>query len=245
MLIAAAAVAGCGASPAPTAPPAYVALGDSFSSGVGAKPNSGACLRSRRSYPYLIGRRVTSFRACAAATTGDVLRHQLRPFPPNTRLVTISIGGNDVGFVDIVATCLLGTSGGCQRRAARAERFLRGELRERLRRVYDLIRERAPDATVVVAGYPRLFARGPWCGSIGDISDREQRLLNAGSDLLARTIAAEVRRRRGFRFADVRAAFDGHGVCSSAPRINVGGFGAFHPSARGYVSYSRVIGARL
>jgi lysophospholipase L1-like esterase len=230
----------------PAAPPAYVALGDSFSSGLGAKPyRSGACLRSRRAYPYLLGRPVTSFRACAAATTDDVLRHQLRPFPPRTRLVTITIGGNDVGFVDIVATCLLGTSRGCERRAGRAEQFIRRELPARLRRVYDRIRERAPHATVVVAGYPRLFARGPWCGSIGSISDREQRLLNAGSDLLARTIAAEVRHHRGFRFADVRAAFDGHAACSTAPRINTGGIGAFHPSARGYASYARVIRARL
>jgi lysophospholipase L1-like esterase len=246
-LVSAVAVAGCASDGrTPAAPAAYVALGDSYSSGVGAKPISGACLRSPRSYVGRLGRRVTSFRACAAASTDAVLRHQLAPFPSNTRLVTITIGGNDAGFVDVIATCLLGTSAGCERRVGVAERFIRRDLTGHLRRVYDAIRERAPRATVVVAGYPRLFARRPWCSSIGRVDDREQRRLNEASDLLARTIAAEVRRHRGFRFADVRRAFDGHGVCSSTPRINAAsGIGAFHPTASGYATYARVIRARL
>ena len=190
---------------------------------MGARPyisGSGACLRSRRSYVYRLDREVSSFRACAAATTRSVLGAQLHPFPADTRLVTITIGGNDAGFVDVITTCLLGTPAACDRRVAKAERFVREQLPARLRRTYAAIRERAPEATVVVAGYPRLLARRPWCGSIGKITDREQRRLNAASDLVAVTTAAEVRRHDNFRFVDVREQFDGHGICSSAPRIH-------------------------
>ena len=235
-------------APAEAASGAYVALGDSYSSGVGAGSSTGSCLRSRRSYPYRLGRAVTRFRACAGAATGDVLSRQLGTFPRNTRLVTITIGGNDAGFIDVIQRCLFGADSACSTRVARAERFIRSELRARLRRVYDGIRARAPQATVLVAGYPRLFARRPWCGAVGTISDREQRRLNEAANLLARTIAAEVRRHRGFRFADVREAFNGGGVCSSSPRIHgltSPQVNSFHPTARGYATYARVIRRRL
>jgi lysophospholipase L1-like esterase len=230
---------------------AYVALGDSYSSGVGAGryvAGSGACLRSPRSYVHRIGRGVTSFRACSGATTGTVLRGQLAPFPDDTRLVTITIGGNDAGFIDVIQACLFGAPADCGERVARAERFVRRSLAGRLRRVYDAIRRRAPRATVVVAGYPRLFARRPWCSRVGEIDDREQRRLNEAADLLARVTAAEVRRHRRFRFADVRAAFDDGGICSRAPLIRGVSdppASSFHPNVAGYRTYARVIGRRL
>ena len=234
-----------------SAPGAYVALGDSYSSGVGAGSyirEAGACLRSRRAYPYGLGRPVTSFRACGGARTGDVLRAQLEPFPGDTRLVTITIGGNDAGFADVLERCLFGSARACDRRVDAAERFVRRELPARLRRVYAAIRERAPEATVVVAGYPRLFARRPWCGAVGRIDEAEQHHLNEGANLLVRTIAAEVERHRGFRFVDVREAFAGGGVCAQSPRIlgvTSPGFASFHPTARGQATYARVIRRRL
>ena len=238
---------GSPAVPARVASGAYVALGDSYASGVGAGrylAGSGVCLRSRAAYPYGLGRRVTSFRACGGATTSDVLSLQLGAFPRDTRLVTVTIGGNDAGFVDVVRSCLFGPYRACSARVARAERFVRSSLTTRLRRVYDAIRERAPAATVVVAGYPRLFARRTWCGPVGTIDDRERRRLNEGANLLARITALAARRHRGFRFADVREAFNGHGVCSRAPHINGvtrPQFASFHPTARGYETYARVI----
>ena len=237
--------------PAEVTPGAYVALGDSFSSGVGAErysSGSGICLRSPQSYVQRLGRTVSSFRACAGARTADVLRHQLRPFPTGTDLVTITIGGNDAGFADVLGACLLGAPATCDRRVDRAERFVRDELPGRLRRVYRAIRKRGPGATVVVAGYPRLFAGARWCSPTGRIDAGEQRRLNAGSDLLARTIAAEVGRHPGFRFADVREAFRGHGICSSAPQLHGvkrPAFASFHPNVAGYATYARVIRAAL
>ena len=243
--------AGAGAAAAAPAPGAYVALGDSYSSGVGAGDyiaEAGRCARSRRAYPYGLGRPVTSFRACGGARTADVLGGQLSPFPSDTRLVTITIGGNDAGFADVLERCLFGSPAACSRRVDAAERFVREELSARLRSVYETIRERAPDAAVVVAGYPRLFARRPWCAPVGTIDEREQRRLNEGANLLVRTIAAEVERHRGFRFVDVREAFAGGGVCSSSPRIlgvTSPQFASFHPTARGQATYARAIRRRL
>jgi lysophospholipase L1-like esterase len=236
-----------GSSGAGAAAGAYVALGDSYSSGLGAGGSAGACLRSRGAYAYRLGRAVTALRACAGATTADVLSRQLAPFPGDTRLVTITIGGNDAGFADLVERCLFASRPACSARVERAERFVRRDLPARLRRVYAAIRERAPDATVVVAGYPRLFARRPWCDPVGMIDEREQRRLNEGANLLARTIAAEVGRHPGFRFADVREAFNGGGICARSPRIHgvTSRSDAFHPTARGYATYARVIRRRL
>lgn len=225
----------------------YVALGDSYSSGIGAEryaSDSGACLRSPQSYVHRLERRISSFRACGGATTGDVLRRQLGSFPGDTRLVTITIGGNDAGFGAVLDRCLFGARDHCERHIRSAERFVRRGLSARLRRVYAAIRERAPRATVVVAGYPRLFARRPWCGPIGTIDEREQRRLNEGADLLARTTAAEVRRHRGFRFVDVREDFDDHAICSRTPRIHgvtAPRVNSFHPTVAGYATYARAI----
>lgn len=244
----AASVLAAAPAPAPAATGAYVALGDSYASGVGAGRTSGACQRSRRAYAYRLGRPVSAFRACGGATTASLRRTQLAAFPAGTRLVTVTIGGNDAGFVDVLETCLFGADDVCGDRVRTAEAFVREELAERLRGVYEAIRDRAPRARVLVVGYPRLFARTSWCSRVGEISEREQRRLNEASNLLARTTQAEVRRHDGFRFLDVRAAFNGRGVCSRSPQV-LGVTSpltdSFHPTARGQATYARVIERRL
>ncbi len=231
---------------AAAAPGTYVALGDSYASGVGAGPyvsGSGNCLRSGRSYPYLLGRPVAAQRACAGARTGDVLARQLTPFGSAARLVTITIGGNDAGFIDVIQACLTARYAACDARVDRADRFIRSSLASRLARVYTAIRRRSAEARIVVAGYPRLFAHRA-CRAAGGIDVRKQVRLNQSGDLLARTIAAEVRGHPGFRFADVRNAFRGHGICSRAPWIlglSDPLFASFHPNAAGFAAYARVI----
>src|SRR4051812_47339303 len=94
----------------------YVALGDSFSSGEGNRPFDGPCHRAQRSdsaypqeLPTLIGYLAPpSFHACTGATIDDVLLHpqpkrdgqrvQLEYVDASTKLVTLTIGGNDLGF---------------------------------------------------------------------------------------------------------------------------------------------------
>src|SRR5262245_24578488 len=83
----------------------YVALGDSYSAGVGAgsyESDSGSCRRSDNAYPKLWAnnRSPVSFKfvACSGARTDNVLNSQLSALTPDTTLVTITVGGNDAGF---------------------------------------------------------------------------------------------------------------------------------------------------
>src|SRR4051812_3355519 len=98
----------------------YVALGDSYSSGVGAGSyisSSGDCKRSTKAHPYLWAAAHSpssfDFTACSGARTGDVLANQLTPLSATTALVSVSIGGNDAGFADVMTTCVLQSDSSC------------------------------------------------------------------------------------------------------------------------------------
>lgn len=80
----------------------YVALGDSYSSGVGSgayDSGSGDCKRTNRAYPALWAAANSpssfAFAACSGARTGDVTGSQLGAVNSGTDLVSITVGGND------------------------------------------------------------------------------------------------------------------------------------------------------
>src|SRR5882672_5021375 len=91
----------------------YVALGDSYSSGVGTRvfySESGSCKRSPEAYgPKIAAARgyTLSFQACSGAKTTDVNGKQLGTLSGSTALVTITIGGNDAGFSNVILNCAL------------------------------------------------------------------------------------------------------------------------------------------
>ena len=78
----------------------YVALGDSYSAGQMPPfvPGGETCLRSTLSYAYLYDKNV-AFAACSGAQIADVLSTQLLFVRATTKLVSITIGGNDVGLL--------------------------------------------------------------------------------------------------------------------------------------------------
>src|SRR3954451_19480430 len=141
----------------------YVALGDSYSSGTGTRDyslNSG-CQRGPYAYPALIKadrpNTTLTFVACSGAKTGDVLANQVQSLSTSTNIVTITIGGNDAGFSDVITQCALPWPWSCDTDITNAQNFIRNTLPGRLDSVYNQIRSRSPGATVVVLGYPRLF----------------------------------------------------------------------------------------
>ncbi len=145
----------------------YVALGDSYSSGVGAGSyvsSSGDCKRSTKAYPYLWAAAHSpstfAFTACSGARTGDVLANQLAPLGSATDLVSISIGGNDAGFADVMTTCVLQSESTCVARINTARAYVDSTLPGQLDTVYDAISSQAPAAHVVVLGYPRFYKLG-------------------------------------------------------------------------------------
>lgn len=105
----------------------YAALGDSYSSGEGAggydpatDTSDDRCHRSASAYPELVAaaersRRPLTFAACSGALTYDVSHpnHLYASEPaqhdavsPLNRKVSLTIGGNDLGFADVLAACL-------------------------------------------------------------------------------------------------------------------------------------------
>jgi lysophospholipase L1-like esterase len=240
-LVAAVAVVGGLAAGTTAAAHDYVALGDSYSSGTGTGTYvDRACRRSDAAFPALVAaaRPGTVLRsvACSGAEIPDVERDQLAGLTPTTALVTLTIGGNDAGFTGVIARCALpGWVARCSRPVTTARRFVRRALPARLDRLYAAIRLRAPTATVIVAGYPRLL-NGIDCGPVTFFSRRESRLLNGTADLLRDVVRARAHA-AGFRFADVIPAFDGHAVCDDPEWLN--GLSAplresFHPNAVGH-----------
>jgi lysophospholipase L1-like esterase len=175
------------------------------------------------------------FAACSGATTNDVRDNQLGGLSSATTLVTITVGGNDVGFVDVVSTCIVGTDRACRWAVNGATWYASYILPSKLDSTYAAIRGRAPAATVVVLGYPRLFELTATCPVFGlDLAKRT--MLNNAANTLDAVIAGRAAA-AGDTFVDVRGVFSGHGICGSAPWVNPTTFpisDSYHPTASGY-----------
>lgn len=237
---AAAALAAGGVATAAT-PVAYVALGDSYSSGVGAGSyisSSGSCDRSTKAYPQLWANSHSpasfAFVACSGAKTGDVLANQLGPLTRATTLVSITIGGNDVNFSGVMEDCVLYSTSTCVNEVDAAENRARTTLPGSLDSVYNAIRSHAPNAKVVVLGYPRLYHVGVWY-CVG-LSDTARSKINEGADVLDGVISAAAAR-HGFAFADVRPRFTGHEICDGSSWLHSVDWSdigeSYHPTAAG------------
>jgi len=214
-----------GAPPALAATPSYVALGDSYSSGTGTGSyldDGTSCKRSAYAYPSLISASrgyALNFRACSGATIPDVTNTQLGALTTATNYVTISIGGNDAGFADVLTECATPWwAGDCDGAIDAAQAFINNTLPGQLATLYASIRAKAPNATVVVVGYPRIFM-GEDCNAGTWFSPEEQTRLNQTADLLnAQTQSATAA--HGFTFANPTSRFIGHAVCDDPEWIN-------------------------
>ena len=221
----------------------YVALGDSYSSGVGTNSYtlSSSCLRSTYAYPYLLSQQRANtslnFVACSGAKTTDVMANQISAVTSTTNIVTISIGGNDLGFASIIANC---TILDCNAQLNSTKASADASLTPKLDTVYSAIASRvAPGAKVVVLGYPRLFSTSSCLGTTG-VSTSERSNANLLADEIDRITAREVAKYSGFTFKSAIASWTGHAVCSSSAWLN--GLNIFnttesyHPTRSGHSS---------
>ncbi|MBH5333461.1 SGNH/GDSL hydrolase family protein [Streptomyces pactum] len=220
----------CTLAAAPVAPAAapdrYVALGDSYSSGNGtyAADLNVLCYRSSRAYPYLVARhrpdtRLT-FVACHGAKTEDIVNDQAAALDPDTDYVTLTVGGNDIGFAGLIANCLSGTGAGCAAAVAEAERKTAEELPGKLDRAYNAVRGGAPNARkVVVLGYARFFGADVSCRAAGGITPELAARLNRLADDLD-VVIRDRATAAGFTYQDPSPAFAGHDVCAARPYLN-------------------------
>lgn len=238
--------------PAHAAAPVYVALGDSYASGTGTRSylsDGSTCQRSTSAYPSLIAAArgyALNFRACSGAKVGDVTATQLGALTAATSFVTVSVGGNDAGFADVLTECALpGWASNCNGKINAAQAYINGTLPSALSTLYAAIRSRAPYAKVVVVGYPRIF-NGEDCNALTWFSPTEEARLNQTADLInTRTAAAAAA--AGFGFADPTGAFVGHAVCDSPEYLNGLSYPiseSYHPNVMGHANgYTPVVGA--
>jgi lysophospholipase L1-like esterase len=230
----------------------YVALGDSYAAGIG----GGAyliedCVRSANAYPELADdlksvRDVTNV-ACGGATTQQVVQTQLGQLDKTTDLVTITAGGNNLGFGALAAVCgpaLLDPAAApacfSEITEARAQ-IASGVLYEDLVTMIEAVQAAAPKAQIVVTGYPYLFDPIPF-----DPNNPTSVFINQANLLvfeLNATIEAAALA-TGTEYVDVTDEFAGHGI-SLLPNdswINfdptaLDSFENLHPNAEGYEAY--------
>ena len=212
-----------------------------------------------------------------------------------TTVVTVSIGGNDAGFASVLNDCIYPVAaipgqglpgcrfrrdGSLRRQIASLEHsrdagcvlvvFCYPETRS-LHATYKEIARRAPNARILVVGYPHLFPARPadTCqvgtlfGTALLVGKGDMEWMNNMSDLLADTMAAEVRVARGrgvdVTFVDLRQSFSGHEACGPTPWINQVQIDywqpwfflprarpwSFHPNEAGQRAYASAVARRF
>ncbi|MFF7362962.1 GDSL-type esterase/lipase family protein [Streptomyces sp. NPDC008125] len=262
---------GSGHAGGPAHGPRYVALGDSYTSGPGIPPQADlACARSTRNYPSLVAerKRASAFEdvSCGGATTEQMWTAQgtnppqLQALGRDTGLVTLQIGGNDVGFGSIIATCAgLGvqeptgdpcrshyTSSGTDRLAEAV-----AQTAPKIERVLRAVHARSPHARVLVVGYPDLlpddgsgcFPAVPFAaGDFPYLRDTEKRL-----NAMLRTVAV----RNRAEYVDTYAPTVGRDMCKGPedrwiePLVPASPAAPAHPNAKGEQAMATAVLHRL
>ena len=219
----------------------YVALGDSYTAGPLIPDQTSSpmgCLRSSNDYPAdvatTIGASSYANVSCSGATTADMTQPQsvtLGTNPPqfgalssSTTLVTVGIGGNDIGFYDIVKTCAeesltnpFGspcksryTAGGTDQLTQAIE-----NLAPRIGSVLRGIHALAPNAQVFLVGYPVILPNsGAGCWPLVPIAFGDVPYLRGVELGLNAMLAREARANRAV-FVNTYADSIGHDACQA------------------------------
>jgi len=253
-----------------------LALGDSYSSGEGAgdyQPGTdsanNSCHRSRNAWPALLahqrGLAVLPSLACSGATLTDLVAGRAGSGQPERRagqlgriagdasVVTVTIGGNDLGFRSVIQDCI---AGDCVARYHRPSGDVLDaridDLARRLPAAYRAIQAAAPRARVFVVDYPRLFPDDrPNCAALNRISPEEGDYLN-GRIERADIAILDAAREAGVTGIDVSTALHGGELtCSgtqylnrASPRLKLLS-ASFHPNAAGQERLARAVATAL
>lgn len=243
---------------------AYVALGDSFAAGTGVPPYvDDTCRHSTTSaYPTLLAKwpafRDQSDVTCSGATTAHIAAQLVAAeIGANTRTVTVTVGGNDVGWSATLAGCVAYPAGCSAGFAALAAKI--PAVKDSVAGVVRAIAEDAPNAEIYVTGYPYLFGNFTGSCTVGTsplgqpiVVDRTlATTVNAATLGLNAAIAGGVVKAedRDATYVNVAALSLTHGLCGSGTDwINGASFGggsilpqSLHPNAAGEQAYANRI----
>ena len=248
----------------------YVSLGDSYAAGplIPLQIPPFGCLKSNNNYPHLTARNlglVLKDPSCSGAETEDMEHPQnVDPDGPNppqfdslsdkTNIVTLQIGGNDIGFSSIGRDCASATSNEgtpCQDRYVHDGR---DEISERIQAtaplvdaVLDGIRARSPHARVFVVNYAAILPdEGPGCWPQMPVTDGDVPYVRAKQKELNAMLASEAAANRA-RLIDWYTASIGHDACKPPvirwvePVVPVNAAAPLHPNLGGMIGASELL----
>ncbi|MFJ8154044.1 SGNH/GDSL hydrolase family protein [Streptomyces sp. NPDC094468] len=249
----------------------YAALGDSYTSGPVIPTQVDAdCARSDHNYPSLVAaaRHVSAFKdvSCGGATTAEMWKAQGTNGPQldavrrDTDLVTVQIGGNDIGFGSIIGTCAaLGATdlagNPCQRyynASGHDQLTLKiAQTAPKVGKVLRAVHARAPHARILVVGYPDLLPDdGSGCYPTVPFAAKDfPYLRDVGKrlNLMLRLVAAW----NGAGYVDTYGPTVGHDMCKAPadrwiePLQPASPAAPAHPNAKGEAAMARAVLARL
>ena len=232
----------------------YVSLGSSLASGFGIANQSTACGRSDKSYAPIVaakfGLQLVDV-SCGAAAVPNVLDRAQGANPPqidavtaDTKLITVGLGGNDIGYNgtalacgDVTTVCTAPPT------LAADEAALPGKLDAMLA----ALEAKAPKATIVVVTYPREFPKTN-CPALS-LTDEELAIVRQMGATVEKALVAAAKK-AGVRLADPYAAAGDHTACApeskrwAAGNPVTDGF-AYHPTALGHQKMAALISKAL
>ena len=225
------------------------------------------CHRSKVAWPRLLGVPRARHLACSGAKLVDVIETGKANHPPDnvpqvTRIakvgsklpegahldvVTLTIGGNDIGFSTILRTCVLTK---CLLHPRRVEKAI-DDLQEPLERGLSIIQAAAPHSRVVLVGYPRLFPRKQSstvrCGWL----DHGERVRANKLAMYLTRMQRRAAETAGASFVDVSNAMNGHELCTKQSWVvAIRAIDAFdqtqgHPTRRGQAAITHLVRSRI
>jgi lysophospholipase L1-like esterase len=253
-----------------------VALGDSYTAGdmlplnLAARPLG--CTRSTKAYPVLVasalkvplvdaacGGAGVQYMTGAQQTSMGTNPPQLNALASDDSVVMLTLSGDDMGFWSTLDTCmelsvtdLFGspcerhfTSGGTDQLAARVNAET-----AQIAAVLAEIRARAPQARILVVGYPDLFPQRGGCWPAVPITNGDIAYLRS-IELLLNAVLAGDAKAAGATFVDTYTPTIGHDFCQSASVKDLEGLVPtslaypFHPNARGQAVMAAAVLAAL
>jgi lysophospholipase L1-like esterase len=251
-----------------------VALGDSYTAGdmlpLSLATTPPGCLRSEHGYAVQVANALGASAgfvnaACSGAgvkeMTGSQRTYlgtnpaQLSVLSPDDSLVMLTLGGDDMGFLNVLDTCMKlsitdpggspcqsrYTSGGTDQLAAKvvAER-------QKLTAVLTAIRALAPRAKVLLVGYPDVFPLHGGCWPAVPITDGDIAYLR-GIGLQLNAMLSAAAAATGVTYVDTYPQTVGHDFCQDARIKDIEGLiptslaAPFHPNAHGQAAMAAAV----
>lgn len=248
----------------------YVAMGSSFAAGPAisrtAENSPWFCARSTDNYAHQLARlRGLSLVdvTCGGATTKSILEGgqvlqppQIEAVSAETELVTVTIGGNDIGYLGnmMAMGCNASTPWylrviGCKTRSVEDIEQGLPKVREQLAAIINEVHRRAPNARIVLVNYQTILPESGTCDRLGLNQEQVAEMRGVAEQLASAT--QSVAEEHGALLMDAARTTQGHDVCAEEPWMNgmrpPGGLmGApLHPSIAGMTAVARGLNALL